>query len=110
MDWIRLELPEQIETIRKNSAQKPQLIFKHSTRCSVSSMVLQRLERNGLPASIDCYFLDLIAHRNISNLVADTFNVWHESPQALLIKNGECVFDESHMGIQAQEILEQAAA
>lgn len=108
MEWIKLESAEQLKQIKEKSASKPQLIFKHSTRCSISSMVLHRLERHPLHESIDCYFLDLIAHRSLSNLVADTFQVWHESPQVLLIKNGECIFDESHMGINAPEIIEQA--
>jgi bacillithiol system protein YtxJ len=108
MEWIKLESTEQLAAIKENSAGKPQLIFKHSTRCSVSSMVLQRLERHPLHQTIDCYFLDLIAYRPVSNQVAEIFNVWHESPQVLLIKNGECIFDESHMGINAHEILEQA--
>lgn len=108
MEWIKLESPEQLAQIKEKSAGKPQLIFKHSTRCSISSMVLHRLERHPLHQTIDCYFLDLIAHRSLSNQVAEAFNVWHESPQVLLIKDGECIFDESHMGINAHEILEQA--
>jgi bacillithiol system protein YtxJ len=109
MAWIKLDSPAQIEEIKTRSAERPQLIFKHSTRCSVSSMVLGRLERSGLPPHVDCYFLDLVAHRAVSNLVAEVFSVWHESPQVLLIRNGECIFDESHMGINMPEILEQAA-
>lgn len=110
MPWIPLHSEEQLSTIREKSADKTQVIFKHSTRCSVSSMVLSRLEKAGLSEHIDFYFLDLIAHRNVSNLVAENFQVWHESPQVLVIKNGECVYDESHMGIQMHEILAEAAA
>ncbi|TAE14943.1 MAG: bacillithiol system redox-active protein YtxJ [Bacteroidetes bacterium] len=100
MDWIALTTEEQLETIRQRSATKTQVIFKHSTRCSVSSMALNRLNTANLPQA-DYYLLDLIAFRNISNLIADQFHVYHESPQVLVIKNGECIFDESHLGITA---------
>jgi bacillithiol system protein YtxJ len=109
MAWIPLQSAEQLNQIIEQSAQKPQLIFKHSTRCSISSMALGRLERAGLAAHVDWYLLDLIAHRNLSAQIAETFDVWHESPQVLLIQHGECRFDESHMGINMAEILEQVS-
>ncbi len=108
MDWILLNAEEQLQQIITHSAQRPQLIFKHSTRCSISSMAKNRLERNEPVSSVDFYFLDLIAHRNLSNKVADIFNVEHESPQVLLIKNGKCVYDESHSGISMDEIAAQS--
>lgn len=106
MNWISLTTEEQLDQIKEKSAAVPQVIFKHSTRCSISSMVLDRLERSAPPASTDFYFLDLIAHRNVSNKIAELFGVYHESPQVLIIKNGECVYDESHMGIRMDEIAE----
>ncbi|NCI50374.1 bacillithiol system redox-active protein YtxJ [Sediminibacterium roseum] len=106
MNWISLTKEEQLDQIKEKSAAVPQVIFKHSTRCSISSMVLDRLERSAPPASTDFYFLDLIAHRNVSNKIAELFDVYHESPQVLIIKNGECVYDESHMGIRMDEIAE----
>jgi bacillithiol system protein YtxJ len=107
MDWIPLTHETQVEEIKKLSVNKPQLIFKHSTRCSVSSIAKSRLERNITPEGVDFYYLDLIAHKNISNKIAEDFSVYHESPQVLLIKNGECIFDESHTGISMDEIIEQ---
>src|SRR5579875_432083 len=99
MNWITLNIISQLEEIKVNSNQRPQVIFKHSTRCSISSMVLKRLDREGAPESMDFYFLDLIKYRDISNQVSEMFHVSHESPQILLIKNGECVYDESHYAI-----------
>ena len=61
-----------------------------------------------MPDGIDFYYLDLIANKNLSQKVADDFNVEHESPQVILIKNGKCVYDESHSGISMDEIAEQA--
>lgn len=110
MHWIHLNDEEQLKQIIAKSQQKPQVIFKHSTRCSISAVALQRLQKAEQPSDIDFYFLDLIAHRDISNKVAQVFGVNHESPQVLLIKDGNCVFDESHLGIHMDDILEQAKA
>jgi monothiol bacilliredoxin len=107
MKWIALKDEIQIEEIKEKSKTAPQVIFKHSTRCATSQVVKTRLERNAQPEGIDFYFLDLIGNRNISNEVAETFHVHHESPQILLIKNGECVYDESHLDISLDEIVEQ---
>ena len=107
MNWIQLNSLQQLDDIRQKSKDKPQVIFKHSTRCSVSSMAKNRLERKEFPSEADFYYLDLIANRTISSQIEDDFKVYHESPQVLVIKNGECVYDESHSGINMDEIKEQ---
>ncbi|MEJ7587030.1 MAG: bacillithiol system redox-active protein YtxJ [Ferruginibacter sp.] len=106
MDWIALTEEAQLTEIKKLSESKPQVIFKHSTRCSISSVVKNRLERTKPPGNVDFYFLDLIRNRDISNKIADEFSVYHESPQVLLIKDGKCIYDESHSGISMHEIEE----
>ena len=106
MSWKEISEEKDIDTIVSSSQSKPQLIFKHSTRCSISSVVKNRLEKDLVNDKIDFHYLDLIRYRNISNLVAERFNVYHESPQVLLIKNGDCVYDESHYSIQTDEIFE----
>ena len=108
MNWITLTSESQLEQIKATSAEAPVFIFKHSTRCSISSMVKSRLERAGLPQGMNFYYLDLINHRTLSNKIADEYAVQHESPQVLLIRNGECVYDESHNGISMDELKEQA--
>lgn len=107
MTWKPLKDEVELEAIKQASATKPQVIFKHSTRCSISSMAKSRLDRSNAPAGADFYYLDLIAYRSLSNKIAEEFSVHHESPQILLIKNGECVYDESHSGISMDEIEEQ---
>lgn len=109
MNWISLTDIAQLDSITNNSFDTPQVIFKHSTRCSISSMALNRLEREEAPTNADFYYLDLIKHRDISNAITDKFDVYHESPQILVIKNGECIYDESHQGINMNEITEQIA-
>lgn len=110
MHWIHLTDEEQLKQIVTKSQLKAQVIFKHSTRCSISAVALQRLQKVTQPDDIDFYFLDLLAYRGLSNKIADSFKVPHESPQVLLIRNGECVYEESHMGISMHEIVEQAHA
>ncbi len=109
MNWIELTHAEQLHQIKLNSNEKPQVIFKHSTRCSISSMAKNRLDKSDELKDAEFYHLDLIAHRNLSSKVAEEFNVYHESPQVLVIKNGTCVYDESHYGITVDELTEQLA-
>ena len=109
MNWITLQSESQLEDILKNSTHRPQVIFKHSTRCSTSALVKNRLERAPQPQDIDFYYLDLISYRPVSNKIAESFRIEHESPQVLVIRNGQCIYDESHLGISMDEIADRAA-
>ena len=108
MDWISLTSSAQLAEIKEKSKNKPQLIFKHSTTCSISNMAFARFERSAAPDTIDFYYLDLLNFRAISNSIAEKFKVHHESPQVILLKNGACTYDESHYGIMMDELIEQA--
>lgn len=99
MNWINLTDSQQIQAIIELSKQQPVLIFKHSTRCSISATALNRLERAWNLQDAKAYYLDLIAYRPISNALAEQFEVEHQSPQVLIIKNGQCVYHESHWDI-----------
>lgn len=106
-NWNNLTDPEQISTIKEKSFEKPQVVFKHSTRCSISSVALKRLEKAAEIASADFHYLDLIRFRDVSNKITEEFLVYHESPQILVIKNGKCVYDESHLSINIRDLTEQ---
>ncbi len=108
LNWNALVDPAQVDKLAADSRRHPQLIFKHSTRCSVSDMALRRLReaQSDLSRFADLHYLDLIAYRPTSNAVADRFGVVHESPQVLLIFGGECVLEQSHMGVRADELLD----
>ncbi|KAA2217051.1 MULTISPECIES: bacillithiol system redox-active protein YtxJ [Maribacter] len=99
--WITLNNPDQLEEIVAKSKNKPQAIFKHSTTCGVSRMVLNMFNASFSlePSQMDLYFLDLHAFRAISNEIAERFEVLHQSPQLLIIKNGVVVAHSSHGGI-----------
>jgi bacillithiol system protein YtxJ len=107
MNWKKLTTEQQLKEIIQASYEKPQMIFKHSTRCSISSTALNRLERSWNDtdmAGLEAYYLDLIAYRPVSNAVAQHLNIQHQSPQVLIIKDGECSYTESHMGINYTEL------
>jgi bacillithiol system protein YtxJ len=108
VNWTELTDVAQLMEIAAISNEKPVIIFKHRTRCSISRMALKQFEREfDLNDTVDAYFLDLIAHRDISNEIASTFNVYHESPQLILIRNGKAVYDVSHSDIDAGALKEK---
>ncbi|MBA6151167.1 bacillithiol system redox-active protein YtxJ [Gelidibacter maritimus] len=104
--WINLNTVEQLDAIVEKSSTKPQFIFKHSTRCGISRMVIGQF-KGGYQFSenqADLYYLDLLAHRPVSNAIAERFQVMHQSPQLLVVKNGVVVAHESHSGINAMDL------
>ena len=110
MNWNKLTSISQLDEIKKHSADNNVLLFKHSTRCSISSMALKRLERswnNEEVGNVKLYYLDLVEYRDVSNEIQTQFKVIHESPQILLIKNEECIYDASHMEINFNDIKER---
>ncbi len=117
MQWQHLTDINQLtnimsESIKQSATEQTVLLFKHSTRCSISSMALNRLEsrwNEQQTINIIPYYLDLLNHRDISNEITAMFNVEHASPQVLLIKNGKCIYNASHSEISYKDILEATA-
>lgn len=109
MNWIPLERMEQLEEIAERSKAVPVVIFKHSTTCGISRMALRSFEKAYVydKKQLEPYFLDLKAHRDISNAIATKFNVQHESPQLLLIKNGTATYHTSHGAIDAASLADK---
>ena len=105
MNWIALTEELQLDQIKEESKQQPVVIFKHSTRCATSAMAKNRLEREPTADNTSFYFLDILRYRPISNKIAEDFHVHHESPQVLIIKNGECIYEESHNGINMGDLI-----
>jgi hypothetical protein len=107
MNWTTLNDFNQLQQLVEASHQKPQVIFKHSTRCSISALALNRLESKWTDDKrFPAYFLDLLIHRDISDEISTLFNIEHASPQVLLIKNGKCFYSASHTNISTNHILE----
>jgi bacillithiol system protein YtxJ len=105
INWIELTNLGQLNEIIDLSHEQPVAIFKHSTRCSISRMALKQFENEfDLEGSVTPYFLDLLNHRDISQEIATRFEVYHQSPQLLLIKEGKSIYDASHSDIDALEL------
>ncbi|MBC7447371.1 MAG: bacillithiol system redox-active protein YtxJ [Hymenobacteraceae bacterium] len=107
MIWHPLTSAEQLDAILAESATQPVAIFKHSTTCSISATAKARLDRQwdaAIGDGIKLYYLDLLRYRPVSNAVAAQLRVVHESPQLLLIQDGVCTYDASHMDIRAEAV------
>ena len=105
INWIELTDLGQLNEIMDLSHEQPVVIFKHSTRCSISRMALKQFENEyDLEGSVTPYYLDLLNHRDISQEIATRFDVYHQSPQMLLIKEGKSIYDASHSDIDALEL------
>jgi len=106
--WIKITDVAQLEAIVSKSYENPIVIFKHSTSCGISRMVLRNFEKEypNLKGTKTLYYLDLLAYRSLSNEIAQKFQVVHQSPQVLVIKDGKAVFNASHHSIDA-ELIEQ---
>jgi monothiol bacilliredoxin len=106
LPWEKLTSVDQLDSIVEESKATPVSIFKYSTRCGISRIVLRQFERayDLNNDQMKLYFLDLIAFRNISDEISIKFQVMHESPQLIVIKNGVAVAHASHHGIRASEL------
>lgn len=106
LPWIQLESVEQLNDVLKTTFDKPVLLFKHSTRCGISAMVLRSFESTWSSGSELCglYFLDLLNHREISNEIEKLTGITHQSPQAIVLKGSEIIYDASHSSIEARRI------
>lgn len=106
INWTNLTEISQLDEIITASKEQPVIIFKHSTRCSISRMALKQFEKeyDFTDKQVTPYFLDLLAHRPISNDIAARFGVMHQSPQLLLIKDEKSIYDASHSDIDAEDL------
>ncbi|MDG1333847.1 MAG: bacillithiol system redox-active protein YtxJ [Crocinitomicaceae bacterium] len=107
LPWERLTSVDQLKEVIASSSEKPVLLFKHSTRCSISSMALNSFQHGweGTPEEIDIYYLDLLNYRDVSNAMALETGVIHQSPQVIVLKNNEVVYTATHSSISARSAL-----
>ena len=108
--WNYLESMEDLDHAEQQSNEKVVVLFKHSTRCSISRFVLKSFENTyAIPADkMEIYFLDLIEYRPISNEIAERFGVTHQSPQLIVLKEGKAIYDASHESIDANSLVQFA--
>ncbi len=99
LPWKRLTKIEQLDFLIKESKTKPVLIFKHSTRCGISKMVFRNFESQFNGENFALYYLDLLAYKALSDEVGFRFQVLHQSPQIIILKDGNTIANASHYGI-----------
>ena len=104
--WKKIESEKDLDLAVEKSFQHKVLIFKHSTRCFISKTVLKSFEKQMENSEKDqsYYFLDLIAHRDISNEIESRFDVTHQSPQLIALENGKAFYNASHQSIDLDQI------
>ena len=109
MNWKNLNSIEEVDLALQESFNKPILFFKHSTRCGISASAQHTLNSNWdlNDDDITAYHLDLLTYRNVSNYIAEKLDVLHQSPQAIVVKNGEAVYSVTHHAISVDKIKEQ---
>lgn len=113
MNWHPLTTTDQLNEVIEESKTSPVIIFKHSTSCSISATAKSRFERQWDGAGLDnvkTYYLDLLRYRPVSNEIAEVLQVRHESPQLLLIQDGMCTYDASHLGISLDALKKNVTA
>lgn len=105
--WINVISVDQLNEILNSTQNQYSLFFKHSTRCSISSMALKFFESDwdNTIDNVQCYFIDLISYREVSNALADLSKIVHQSPQVILMRNGEVNYHASHESIDTSKIL-----
>lgn len=106
LPWIPLSQLQQLKFIKDKSKTKTQVIFKHSTRCGISRMVMSQFVENYefTEKDLDLYYLDLLSYRDVSNETGYEFQVMHQSPQIIVIKNGVAVANASHGAINEVDL------
>ena len=109
MNWNILQSEAAVNEAVQQSFEKPVLFFKHSTRCGISASAQHQLNENWdlSEDEVTPFFLDLIAHRDVSNYIADHLGVIHQSPQVILIKDGKAVYTVTHHAISVDKIRKQ---
>lgn len=106
MNWIDLDNINMLNRIESDSMSGKVAIFKHSTRCGISRMVLKHFKSEAQSRGIDIniYLLDLLSHRNISDAISERWQVKHESPQLIVLEEGEVIHHASHHGIHSSNL------
>ncbi|MFM7671999.1 MAG: bacillithiol system redox-active protein YtxJ [Bacteroidota bacterium] len=107
--WLDLTDRQQLDELTIASHGSTQVIFKHSTRCSISRVALSRFDRQPTSAGVTSfYLLDLLQHRPLSQAITEQFGIPHESPQVLVIRDGACQYHANHLDIEPEEVYAHA--
>ncbi len=106
LPWTSINSVAQLDEVLQAPSENAKVFFKHSTRCGISAMALKGFQKEWETgkSGFELYFIDLLQHRDVSNAIADRLHVTHQSPQAIVVRNGEVIYHESHGSIDAGSI------
>lgn len=109
LNWKRLTKLEQLSELIKESHRIPVVLFKHSVSCGLSTMVKYQLEEewNFKAKELSFYYLDLLNYRDVSNKIAEEFDIIHQSPQLIVLHKGQAMANTSHYAIGVGWLQEQ---
>ena len=99
-NFIELKSADRLEELFAQSSEKPVVLFKHSLTCPISAGVYSEVSQ----ADADINLVIVQTSRDVSNEIARKTGIRHESPQAIVIKDGRAVYHASHYDITAEDI------
>jgi bacillithiol system protein YtxJ len=105
-DLTQLQRVDQLDGLLAESADRPVLLFKHSYSCGTSAEALDELlvHLSATPLDARYAIVTVQTHRDVSNAVAQRLGVRHETPQALLVRDGRVVWSASHFRVTADAV------
>ncbi len=108
-NWNTISTEQDVLQIIQKSSEKPQVIFKDSISCGISAFAKERLTTNHslLDGIADFNYLDLLAHREVSNFIAKKLDVIHQSPQIIVLIDKKVIFRDSHHSIDMKKIVDK---
>lgn len=106
MDWKQVLREEDVDELLDRSAEKAQILYKHSNRCATCFFAKKNIENIGseLKNKAEYHLIDVIGQRSLSLHIQDKLGIQHESPQMFIIDKGQVVWSGSHHQVTAEPI------
>lgn len=105
-NFINVDSLEGLERLVAQSHERPVILFKHSLTCGISNGVYRIVSQ----VRADVNVVVIQTHRDLSNAIATMTGIRHESPQAIVLRDGKPVYHASHYDIEAEHIEESLAS
>jgi bacillithiol system protein YtxJ len=101
LNWYTIRSANQLTELDRLSKNKLMVIFKHSTSCPISKMAFKRFQKEADfdTEQVDLFYVGVIDDREVSNAIASHYGVMHQSPQLIIIKEGDVIHHASHSAI-----------
>ena len=100
-NFFRIDDQATLENLISDSTQKPVIVFKHSTACSISSRAYREMEK--LEGQVN--ILEVQSAREVSRELANRTGIRHETPQVIVLRDGKAVWNASHFDVKAADVM-----